>query len=188
MRSIVPSVVMMLGLASCGVATVSGADDAVVTAESPSESSNQTSNPSAKPGGAVVPGELSFTSETIVGASFDGTSLAGRDAVLWFWAPWCTECRREAPFVATSQSDNPDVAFVGVAGLGENSDMRDFVEDYGVGGFEHLEDVDGSLWERFGVVQQPAYAFVDDSGEIEVYRGALGEDGIADRVAALTGN
>lgn len=99
-----------------------------------------------------------------------------------------TECRREAPSVARSQSENANVVFVGVAGLGENNDMRDFVKDYDVGGFEHLEDVDGSLWERFGVVQQPAYAFVDDSGEIEVYRGALGEDGIAERVAALTGN
>lgn len=189
MRSIMLSIMMILGLAACGsVATGSGADDAGAAAESSSESSSQPSNPSARPGGAAVPEELSFTAETIEGASFDGSSLAGKDAVLWFWAPWCTECRREAPFVATSQSENPDVRFVGVAGLGENSDMRDFVADYDVSGFEHLEDVDGSLWERFGVVQQPAYAFVDDSGEIEVYRGALGEDGIAERVAALTGN
>lgn len=189
MRSIVLSIVMMLGLAACGSdATVSEVDDAGVAAESPSESSIPTNDPSGKSDGAAVPEELSFTADTLEGASFDGTSLAGKDAVLWFWAPWCTECRREAPFVATSQSDNPDVAFVGVAGLGENSDMRDFVEDYDVSGFGQLEDVDGSLWERFGVVQQPAYAFVDDSGEIEVYRGALGEDGIAERVAALTGD
>ena len=80
------------------------------------------------------------------------------------------------------------MVFLGVAGLGENSAMREFVEDYDVSGFEHLEDVEGSLWERFGVVQQPAYAFVDASGKIEVYRGALGDDGIAERVADLTGN
>jgi len=183
------SIMMILGLAACGsVATGSGADDAGAAAESSSESSSQPSNPSARPGGAAVPEELNFTAETIEGASFGGPSLAGKDAILWFWAPWCTECRREAPFVATSQSENPEVRFVGVAGLGENSDMRDFVADYDVSGFEHLEDVDGSLWERFGVVQQPAYAFVDDTGKIEVYRGALGEDGIAERVAALTGN
>ena len=91
-----------------------------MAAESLSESSNQRSSPSAKAGGAAVPEELSFTAETIEGASFDGTSLAGKDAVLWFWAPWCTECRREAPHVAASQADNPDVSFVGVAGLGEN--------------------------------------------------------------------
>lgn len=40
MRSIVLSMVMILGLAACGnVATGSGADDAGVVAESPSESS-----------------------------------------------------------------------------------------------------------------------------------------------------
>ena len=109
-RSIVLSIVMILGLSACGSdATVSGADEDGVAAESLSESSNQRSNPSAKAGGAAVPEELSFTAETIEGASFDGSSLAGKDAVLWFWAPWCTECRREAPFVAASQSDNPDV-------------------------------------------------------------------------------
>lgn len=108
--------------------------------------------------------------------------------VLWFWAPWCTECRREAPHVARSQAENPGVTFVGVAGLGETDDMRSFVDDYRVGAFEHLADLDGSLWQRFGVVQQPAYAFVDDTGKIELYRGELGEDGLAERVSALSGN
>ena len=34
------------------------------------------------------------------GAEFDGASLASGDSVVWFWAPWCTICRAEAPEVA----------------------------------------------------------------------------------------
>jgi thiol-disulfide isomerase/thioredoxin len=123
------------------------------------------------------------------GETFAGSSLAGHDAVLWFWAPWCSKCRREAPHVAAVQADTKDtVDFVGVAGLGETPDMRDFVADYQVGAFTQVADVDGAVWKRFGVTQQPAYAFIDDSGTVEVVRGELGQQGLADKVAALTGN
>ncbi len=93
-----------------------------------------------------------------------------------------------SPPCRQARADNPDVVFVGVAGLGEAGDMRDFVDDYDVDAFTHLADLDGSLWQRFGVVQQPAYAFVDDTGKIEVYRGELGEEGLAERVNSLSGN
>lgn len=158
---------LVLGLAACGSDAEAGAGG---------------------DGGTALSDQLEFSAETVAGDSFEGTALADQDVVLWFWAPWCTECRREAPFVAQAQADNAGVTFVGVAGLGETDDMVTFVEDYDVGAFEHLNDVDGSLWQRFDVVRQPAYAFIDDTGTVEIVRGELGEDGIADRVATLTGN
>lgn len=184
------ALVLVLGLGACGTGSQS-ADQAVdmdqrTTADEATDA--PTGSPSEKGTPAAVSEELRFTSETLDGAAFDGTELAGKDAVFWFWAPWCTECRREAPHVAKAQALNPGVVFVGVAGLGETDDMRDFVDDYDVGGFDHVADLDGSLWQRFGVVQQPAYAFVDDSGTVEVFRGELGEDGLTEGVAALTGN
>jgi len=63
--------------------------------------------------------------------------------------------------------------------------MREFVSDYGVGAFPHIVDTDGSLWQRFGVTQQPAYAFIDNSGRIDVVRGELGAAGLTARVNAL---
>ncbi len=166
MKSLALAVVLVFGLSSCGID--SSADDGVAA-------------PSADEA-------LSFTAETVSGADFDASTLAGKDAVLWFWAPWCTACRREAPYVAQSQADHPEVTFVGVAGLGETDAMREFVDDYAVDGFEHLVDLDGSLWQRFDVVQQPAYAFVDDDGSVEVVRGEIGAEGIADGVSGLTSN
>ena len=46
--------------------------------------------------------------------------LEGTDAVLWFWAPWCTVCRAEAPDVAETAEayEDEDMALVGVAGGG----------------------------------------------------------------------
>lgn len=184
---------LVSGLAACGT-DVPNADAGGDPGQSQSPeatapaSTTPTIAPTESETAAPVAAELKFTTETLDGRAFDGSKLAGKDAVLWFWAPWCTECRREAPHVAASQKQNPGVVFVGVAGLGESEDMRDFVDEYDVDGFEHVADLDGSLWQRFGVVQQPAYAFVDDSGKVEVFRGELGEDGLAERVDALTGN
>ncbi|BBY96368.1 hypothetical protein MGALJ_60370 (plasmid) [Mycobacterium gallinarum] len=138
---------------------------------------------------AAIPEQLQFSATTVDGAPFDGASLAGKDAVLWFWAPWCGECRREAPHVAAVESATKGrVAFVGVAGLGPVTDMQSFVETYDVGAFPHIADADGAVWKRFGVIQQPAYAFIDDSGEITVVRGELGEQGLTERVAELSAN
>lgn len=133
-----------------------------------------------------VPKSLRFTARTVDGDSFDAKKLVGKKSVLWFWAPWCSECRREAPHVAAVQKATADeVTFVGVAGLGPVTDMRAFVADYGLGGFEHLADVDGKIWRRFDVVRQPAHAFVDDDGSVELVRGELDRKYFSDRVAAL---
>ncbi|ABL79530.1 Redoxin domain protein (plasmid) [Nocardioides sp. JS614] len=190
-RSLALGLLLVLGLAACGTDT-SGAGAPDDTGQATGAATGAPSSPAAtrKQTGAEPPvaEELKFTAQSVDGEAFDGATLAGKDAVLWFWAPWCTECRREAPHVAASQADNPGVVFVGVAGLGETADMRDFVDDYDVDAFSHLADLDGSLWQRFGVVQQPAYAFVDDTGTVEVVRGELGEDGLAEHVATLTSN
>ena len=168
MKQIVLAVALVLGLAACG------------------PDPSQTGAPD-RDASSVASSALDFSAETVDGASFDASALKGKDAVLWFWAPWCTQCAREAPQVAKAQAANADVEFVGVAGLGQVDAMRAFVDDYDVGAFKHLNDTDGSLWKRFEVARQPAYAFIDDDGTIEVVRGELGADGIATRVAALAG-
>ncbi len=107
--------------------------------------------------------------------------LAG-PAVLWFWAPWCPNCRAEAPDVAAVADS---VTVVGIAGRDELDAMRDFVTETGTGGFAHLADLDGALWQEFGVSYQPAYVFIDADGEQTLYLGTLGEDALRQRIAEL---
>lgn len=63
--------------------------------------------------------------------------------------------------------------------------MAAFVADYGVGAFPHAADLDATVWARYGVTTQPAFAFIDDDGTTEVQVGALGETGLRERVEAL---
>lgn len=141
---------------------------------------------SAAPAAESVPTELQFTAQTLGGQEFSGETLLGEPAVLWFWAPWCPVCQREAPMVGAVEQANPAVRFVGVAAQDEPSAMQKFVDTYPVGGFTHLADTDGAVWARFGVTYQPAYAFIDVEGDIDVVKASLSEAELSERVSALS--
>jgi len=55
-----------------------------------------------------------------------------------------------------------------MAGLDELGPIEDFVDRFGVDGFPHAYDADGSLWARFGTISRSAFVFVDDDGSVEV--------------------
>lgn len=159
-------------------------------APGPAETSNGSPGVEAPGEGPAVqqPGAqaTAFIATTLDGVELDVSSFTGSPLVLWFWAPWCTVCRAEGPDVARVAADlEGQVAFLGVPGLGSEDDMRAFVDDTGTGGFTHLVDADGSMWRRFGVVYQPAFAFIDPDGTVEVFAGALGEDALRDRAGSL---
>ncbi|MEU7531464.1 redoxin domain-containing protein [Saccharothrix sp. NPDC042600] len=186
-RRIALSAFVLLVVAGCGSPTTTTA--ASTTAASTTTTASAGSPASAAPTtpAATVPDRLRFTAKTVDGADFSGETLAGKPAVLWFWAPWCPKCQREAPGMASAAKDNASVTFVGVAALDKEPAMRDFVKRFGLGGFTHLADVDSAVWKRFGVTAQPAYAFIGRDGGVEVETGQLSEKQLRERVAALAG-
>lgn len=135
---------------------------------------------------ASVPDQLNFTARTVHGAEFAGASLAGKPAVLWFWAPWCPKCQREAPGMAKAAKDlGSSVTFLGVAALDQVPAMQGFVDRYDLKSFQHLADTESAVWKRFGVTAQPAYAFVDKDGTVEVVTSQLSEKDLRDRLTRL---
>lgn len=139
--------------------------------------------PVATPAGSL----LDFTATTIDGETFEGASLAGRPAVLWFWAPWCPVCLGQAPGVREAVAQYADqVAIVGVAGLDTAAAMPEFVRLAKVEGMPHLVDEAGDVWRRFEVTAQSTFVLIDADGEV-TFRGRLGADEVPDRVAALLG-
>lgn len=126
-----------------------------------------------------------FTGKTVDGAAFDSATLAGRPTVLWFWAPWCSTCRGQTPDVqAVAERHAGEVNVVGVAGLGQNAAMRQFVSSAGVGLIKHVSDEAGEVWKQFQVTQQSTYVLIDTAGTV-VFRGYLDGDDLAKRVAGL---
>ena len=169
-----PVALLIALLAACSAAPGSGAGPAVSAPATIGRTSTGDVAATPAPGASG----LALEGRTLDGAPFDAGALAGRPAVLWFWAPWCTICRAEGPDVAEVAAEYAgQVEVIGVAGRGDVPSMREFVTDTGTGSFPHLVDDEGELWNRFGVVSQPAFVFVDRTGNVETFAGSLsGED------------
>lgn len=108
-----------------------------------------------------------FVADDVRGGTVTGADFAGRDVVVWFWAPWCTKCNQEAPDMADLAADRGDeVLFLGMAGLADVGDMEDFVDRHGLSGFPHAVDADGAIWSDFEVTSQSVFVFVNDDGSV----------------------
>lgn len=83
------------------------------------------------------------------------------------------------------QQFDGEVAFIGVAGRDDPEAMASFVETYGVSAFPHISDDDAAIWADFNVTSQPAFAFINDDGSVEVSISSYGQDGLAEKAAAL---
>lgn len=133
-----------------------------------------------------------YDATTVQGTTVDGDTVSAAEldgpVVYWFWAPWCTVCRVEAPAVAeVAQRWEGEVTFLGVASRGSRDDMEAFVVETGTGGIRHIADVDGSIWAQFGVSAQPAFVFVDRDGVATGWLGGLGEPLLDEVAASLAG-
>jgi thiol-disulfide isomerase/thioredoxin len=116
---------------------------------------------------AAAPSTLAFTGTTLDGAAFDASTMAGKPAILWFWAPWCATCAAEAQSINDLKDSYGDrLAILGIAGMGAIKDMRQFVSDLQVTGVPNLDDGKGVLWKRFGITEQSTYVLVDSTGRI----------------------
>jgi thiol-disulfide isomerase/thioredoxin len=133
----------------------------------------------------VVPASLKFTGTTLDGKTFDAATMAGKPTILWFWAPWCATCASEAMSIADLRTEYAGrVNILGIAGMGNNEDMHEFVSDLEVGTVPHLDDEPGKLWKKFGITEQSTYVILDRAGEV-VARSYLDDLQLTTKVKSL---
>lgn len=148
-----------------------------------SQDSSPASTSGAELSGTGKIADLDFTATTLDGEAFEGGTLAGKPAVLWFWAPWCPTCRAQSSNVsALAEKYDGQVAVVGVGGL----DSAESIEDVAgqIPHVTHLVDADGSVWQQFRVTAQSTYTVLDAEGEI-ISEGYLDDADLNSLVAKL---
>ena len=145
------------------------------------------SGPVPSASGAGTPATLAFTLPTVDGQRFDAATLAGKPVVLWFWAPWCATCAGQAAVVVNAADEYAGrVAFVGIAGMGTEKEMKQFIADLDAGSIPNLNDRSGDVWKRFKVAEQSTFVLLDRAGTV-THRGFLDSVQFGERVAALAG-
>lgn len=170
--------VALLAPAACAVGPERAAPVGAVAAASPAAAPAPVSP-------ARVPETLRFTARTLDGTDFSAAALAGRPVVLWFWAPWCATCASQAWTVAEIAPKYRDtVPVIGVAGLGEQPAMKQFVTEFDLAGTPQLDDRAGTLWRRFEVVEQSTFVIIDRDGRV-VRQGFLDGESLTRQVEAL---
>ena len=74
---------------------------------------------------------------------------------------------------------------IGVASRDTIEQIEAFVADTGVDTFPHAADIDGDVWEFYGIGSQPAFVFINDDGTFDTRLGSLDEDRLTERVERL---
>ncbi|WP_127792736.1 TlpA disulfide reductase family protein [Agromyces sp. LHK192] len=131
-----------------------------------------------------------FTAELADGTEVDSDELfAGRVTLVQFMASWCTQCVDQAELLtdtAQEHGDDVQVVFVG-AEQDEPADLQAFLRDHAPS-VPVVVDPDGSLFERYAVVEPPVTAVIDASGGIvRMWPGGATEADLRTELDALLG-
>ncbi len=146
---------------------------------SPATGSDDASSPEASPPSssadddAAVPGGFLPDIDVVRVACGDTValrSLAAPDVptLLWFWAPHCTFCMREASEVVEFSAEYGDeVRIIGLGAQDSLDQAVDFVSSTGTEGLDMVWDESGESWIHFEVTSQPTVIVLSADGEVE---------------------
>ncbi len=102
---------------------------------------------------------------TLDGQPFDAARLAGKPAVVKFFADYCVPCKATLPAAERVHEAHPEVSFVGVDEDESVETARAVAERYAVS-FPVLHDAGNVLSGRFRVSTLPMTFVVDSTGVI----------------------
>jgi thiol-disulfide isomerase/thioredoxin len=141
------------------------------------------------PEGATAPGSLvDFELQRLDGSgTVSQSDLAGRPAILNFWASWCIPCRKEMPlFERMHQRFSDEIAIIGIDVQDAPINAKEFVDEYNIT-YEILRDPDAELAGRLNVDPLPQTFFLDADGRLSgnPVLGEISEEQLLARIEEL---
>jgi cytochrome c biogenesis protein CcmG/thiol:disulfide interchange protein DsbE len=101
--------------------------------------------------------------------------------VLNIWGSWCIPCRSEAPLLrAAHDAFGGEVRFVGIAVQDRQAPAREFIDEFGLGGFQHFFDRPNATSASLGGRGVPLTFFFAAGGDlVDLHSGIIDERSLA---------
>ena len=134
--------------------------------------------------GRLVEFELPRLSSSGTVSSSD---LAGKPAILNFWASWCVPCRKEMPlFERTHRRLSDEITIVGIDVRDAPANAKDFVDEYDIS-YEIVRDPSAELAGELNVEGLPQTFFLDAEGRLSgnPVLGEISEEELLARIHGL---
>jgi cytochrome c biogenesis protein CcmG/thiol:disulfide interchange protein DsbE len=129
-----------------------------------------------------------FAGTTLEGDRFSSAALAGKPAIVNFWASYCIpSCVEEHPVLLdlVARHGN-DLQMIGVLVNDTPDDARGFLARYGEVSWPNMLNADGAISIDYGVTGPPETFFVDARGIVVArHVGPLTPAVVAEQLAAL---
>ncbi len=110
---------------------------------------------------------------------------AGTPVLAFFWAPFCSTCRSEAPVLEELAQQPPNaLRIVGIGALDDLGAARDFRTDTAVRSFPLLWAEDTDAWSAFGVPAQPYLLMIRDGQVVQRWPGGASVEEITAAASA----
>ena len=137
-------------------------------------------------GGAVAPAAFDLPDLRGGPENISLASLAGRPAVVSFFASWCDPCRRELPALADAHRRYGDrVAFVGIDHADSRTNALEMLDEFGIT-YPAGYDPQGVTAPAYGLRGLPDTVFITADGRVlETHRGELDRGELEERIERL---
>ncbi|OGN76038.1 MAG: hypothetical protein A2X24_00650 [Chloroflexi bacterium GWB2_54_36] len=117
-----------------------------------------------------------FLLNDLTGEAHSPVSLAGKPAVINFWATWCKPCEIEMPLLQAVSGKYPKIAVIGINSGEAEEVIQPFVAKYDIT-FPVWLDTESKVTDRLKIIGLPTTYFIDALGVIRaVHLGQLTPD------------
>lgn len=107
-----------------------------------------------------------FSLDDLAGNSHTISDLAGKPAVINFWASWCGPCEQEMPLLQSYADAYPEVYFIGINSGEDASLVEPFIDRYDIT-FSVWLDLDEKVTDQLRIIGLPTTYFIDSDGVIQ---------------------
>jgi len=107
-----------------------------------------------------------FSLPDLAGSTHLITDLAGKPAVINFWATWCGPCEQEMPLLQSYSDAHPEILFIGINSGEDASLVEPFIDKYDIT-FSVWLDSDEKATDQLRIIGLPTTYFIDSQGVIQ---------------------